>query len=312
VNAVSLSPAATIPASVDSTSGVVVQHSAVPAEIGLFAPSAWPTATRETLRVLGPAAEERGFSAIWVSEHVATFESRRATTGYGEAGTFDPVVLLTYLAACTSRIRLGTGVALISQRQPLFFAKEIASLDQLSGGRVDVGAGVGWIREEFQALGLRREDRGRTADRNLEILVTLWTDPVSEYHGPGVDLAPSRAYPKPVQQPHPPLYIGGHSDAALRRVARFGQGWYPFGVDVTTFAERRVALEGFLRQEDREIDDLRVAVCPYRHPSGYDDVCRYLDAGAGQVVLNAAQADGDSLLAHLDALTDRVVARIGT
>jgi len=290
----------------------MVQHSAVSAKVGLFAPSAWPTATRETLRILGPAAEERGFSAIWVPEHVATFESRAATTPYGETGTFDPVVLLTYLAAHTSRIRLGTGVALISQRQPLFFAKEIASLDQLSGGRVDVGAGVGWIREEFQALGLRREDRGRTADRNLELLVTLWTDPVSEYHGQGLDLAPCRFYPKPVQQPHPPLYIGGHSDAALRRVARFGQGWYPFGVDVATFGERRTALDGFLRQEGRKIDDVSIVVCPYQHPADYDDVCRYLDAGAGQVVLSAAQVAGGSLLAHLDALADLVVARIGS
>ena len=289
-----------------------MQHSDVSAEIGLFAPSAWPTATRETLGVLGPAAEERGFAAIWAPEHVATFESRTATTPYGETGTFDPVVLLTYLAAHTSRIRLGTGVALISQRQPLFFAKEIASLDQLSGGRVDVGAGVGWLRAEFQALGLRREDRGRLADRNLELLRTLWADPVSEYHGPGFDLAPCRAYPKPVQRPHPPLYIGGHSDAALRRVARSGQGWYPFGVDVATFAERRAALAGFLREADRKIDDVRIAVCPYGHPAGYDDVCRYIDAGAGQVVLNAATTDGDNLLAHLDALADLVVARVSS
>jgi probable F420-dependent oxidoreductase len=280
--------------------------------IGLFAPAGWPAATRETLRALGPAAEERGFAAIWVPEHVATFESRAAITGDGETGTFDPVVVLTYLAAHTSRIRLGTGVALISQRQPLFFAKEIASLDHLSGGRVDVGAGVGWIREEFQALGLRREDRGRLADRNLELLATLWTDPVSEYHGPGYDLPPCRSYPKPVQAPHPPLYIGGYSDAALRRVARFGQGWFPFGLDAATFAERRAALEGFLRQRDRDISDVRVAVCPYQHPAGYDDVGRYLDAGAGQVVLSAAQVTGDRLLAHLDTLAGQVVARIGS
>lgn len=165
-----------------------MRRSAAAGEVGLFAPSAWPAATRDSLRALGPAAEERGFSAIWVPEHVAYFEAARTRTApygeatpYGETGTFDPIVLLTYVAAHTSRIRLGTGVALISQRQPLFFAKEITSLDQLSGGRVDVGAGIGWVREEFQALGLRREDRGRMADRNLALLRTLWADPVSEY-----------------------------------------------------------------------------------------------------------------------------------
>ena len=288
-----------------------MHRSAAAGRIGLFAPSGWPVATRETLRLLGPAAEERGFAEIWLPEHVATFESRAATTGYGEAGTFDPIVALTYLAAHTTRIRLGTGVALVSQRQPLFFAKEIASLDQLSAGRVDVGAGVGWIREEFQALGLRREDRGRAADRNLEALVALWTDPVTEYHGPGLDIPPCRSYPKPAQQPHPPLYIGGHSDAALRRTARLGQGWFPFSVDVATFAERRAVLAGLLRQHDRDIDDLLVAVCPFRHPAGYDDVLRYLDAGAGQVILSAAQVAGRDLIAHLDVLADQVVAKIG-
>jgi probable F420-dependent oxidoreductase len=288
-----------------------VHRSAPAGRIGLFAPSAWPAATRESLQLLGPAAEERGFCEIWVPEHVATFESRAATTGHGETGTFDPVVLLTYLAAHTSRIRLGTGVALISQRQPLFFAKEIASLDQVSGGRVDVGAGVGWIREEFQALGLRREDRGHIADRNLEALVALWTEAVTEYHGPGLDIPPCRSYPKPVQRPHPPLYIGGHSDAALRRAARLGQGWFPFGVDVATFTERRAVLAGLLRQHGRDIDDLLVAICPYRHPAGYDDVRRYLDAGAGQVILSAAQVAGHDLIARLDGLADQVIAKIG-
>ncbi len=277
--------------------------------IGLFAPSSWPGATRDSLRELGPAAEERGFATLWVAEHIATFESRARTTSYGQTGTFDPIVLLTYLAAHTSRIRLGTGVALVSQRQPLFFAKEIASLDQLSCGRVDVGVGVGWIREEFQALGLRREDRGRTADRNLDLIRTLWTDQESECRADDYELPRCRAYPKPVQIPHPPIYVGGYSDAALRRVARHGQGWYPFGLDVETFAERRAALGDVLREHGRKLDDVHVVVCPYRHPTGHDAVRRYQEAGADQVVLSAAQVDASELLRHLDTLSVRIVER---
>jgi probable F420-dependent oxidoreductase len=286
-------------------------RSAATAEIGLFAPTSWPAMNRDALKILGPAAEERGFAEIWVPEHVAFFESRTRPLGGVDTGTFDPVVTLTYLAAHTGRIRLGTGVTLLSQRQPVFLAKEIASLDHLSGGRVDVGAGVGWIREEFQALGLRREDRGLLTDRNLELLRTLWTDPVSEYHGPGYDLPACRAYPKPVQVPHPPLYIGGHSDAALRRVARYGQGWYPFNLDLEAFTERRAALAALVQQQGRSIDEIRIVTCPYRHPADYDAVCRYLDAGAAQVILWAAQASGRDLGGHLDVLAEQVIAKLG-
>lgn len=284
---------------------------AATAEIGLFAPTSWPSMNRDSLKALGPLAEERGFAEIWVPEHVAFFESRPVPLATGQAGLFDPVVVLTWLAAHTERIRLGTGVALVSQRQPLFLAKEIASLDHLSGGRVDVGAGTGWIRDEFQALGLRREDRGRLADRSLEVLRTLWTDPVSEYHEPGYDLPACRAYPKPLQVPHPPVYIGGHSDAALRRVVRYGQGWYPFNLDLETFTQRRQALALLLRQQGRSIDEVRIVACPYQHPAGYDAVRRYLQAGAAQVILSAPAADGHDLARHLDALAEQVIARLG-
>lgn len=283
-------------------------------DVGLFAPTATPVASRALLTALGPAAEERGFASLWVAEHVVTFDrdpTHSARVPGGESGTLDPFTALAFLAAVTSRIRLGTGVALISQRQPVFTAKEVASVDHLSGGRVDLGVGVGWIREEFTALGLRREDRGRLADRNLAVMRTLWADAVSEYHGDGYDLPPCRSYPKPVQRPHPPIHIGGHSDAALARVARAGQGWYAFGLDVVTFAERLAALERVLGEHDRSRAEIRVSVCPFRHPSDADAALRYRDAGADQVILPGAVAVTEStLLPTLDELA-RVAEKIG-
>ena len=278
-------------------------------DVGLFAPTATPAATRDLLAALGPAAEARGFASLWVPEHVVTFDPASsptrgpAPTPAGENGSLDPFTALAFLAATTSRIRLGTGVALVSQRQPLFTAKEVASVDHLSGGRLDLGVGVGWIRGEFTALGLRREDRGRLADRNLAVMRTLWTDAVSEYHGDGIDLAPCRAYPKPVQRPHPPIHVGGHSDAALERVARVGQGWYVFGVDVATFADRLAVLDRVLEDHGRTRAEIRVSVCPFRHPSDADAVRRYRDAGADQVILpDAATLDDNTLLPRLDQL----------
>ena len=272
-------------------------------DVGLFAPTATPAATRDLLAALGPAAEARGFASLWVPEHVVTFDAPSRPMPPGETGSLDPFTALAFLAATTSRIRLGTGVALVSQRQPLFTAKEVASVDHLSGGRLDLGVGVGWIRGEFTALGLRREDRGRLADRNLAVMRTLWTDAVSEYHGDGIDLGPCRAYPKPVQQPHPPIHVGGHSDAALERVARVGQGWYAFGVDVPTFSDRLAALDRVLERHGRTRAGIRVSVCPFRHPCDATAVQRYRDAGADQVILpDGAALTADSLLPRLDQL----------
>ena len=188
----------------------------------------------------------------------------------------------------------------------MFAAKEAATVDYLSGGRLDLGVGVGWIRDEFTALQLRREDRGRLADRNLEIMRTLWVDDVSEYHDRGYDLAPSRAFPKPVQQPHPPIHVGGHSDAALRRVARYGQGWYAFNLDPLEFAERARALESVMRDHGRDVAELTVSVCPFARAVDIDVVHRYRDAGADQVILLGA-LDAESMLATLDRFAAEIV-----
>ncbi len=285
-------------------------------DVGLFAPTATPAASRALVATLGPAAEERGFASLWVPEHVVTFDPAPgrapARIPGGETGTLDPFVVLAFLSATTSRIRLGTGVALVSQRQPLFTAKEAASVDHLSGGRLDLGIGIGWVRQEFEALGLRRQDRARLAERNLAVMRTLWVDAVSEYRGDGYVLPPCRAYPKPVQRPHPPIHVGGHSDAALRRVAHHGQGWYAFALDVETFAARLAVLDTVLAAHGRSRTEIVVSVCPYGHPSDADDVRRYRDAGADQVVLPAAtDVDEANLLERLDHLA-RVMERART
>ncbi|HQV58147.1 MAG TPA: LLM class F420-dependent oxidoreductase, partial [Ilumatobacteraceae bacterium] len=250
--------------------------------VGLFAPTAWPGMTAAALGALGPDAEARGFESLWVAEHVVTFDER--SSGNAASGTLDPFVALTALAAHTSTIRLGTGVTLVSQRQPLFLAKQVASLDQISCGRVDFGVGLGWIRQEFQALGLKRSDRALLADRCLAMLHTLWYDDVSTYSDEHFTLNACRAYPKPVQDPLP-IHVGGHSDAALRRVARFGHGWYAFDLDVQTFVQRRAALAVTMAEHGRSIDELQISVCPFRHPGDADAVRRYGEAGADRVIL---------------------------
>ena len=211
-----------------------------------------PAGTPEYLRTLGTAAEEPGFHSLWIAEHVVLFDDYASHYPYsadgripacGKSGFLDPFDALAFLAACTTRVRLGTGICLVPQRNPVYTAKEAATVDWLSGGRLDFGVGVGWLAEEFRALGVPFERRGERCRDYLEVMRRLWCDPVSAFAGEFYELPACREYPKPVQQPHPPIYFGGESEAALRRVADVGQGWYPFSLEPEELAERLVVLD---------------------------------------------------------------------
>src|SRR5215204_4712450 len=212
----------------------------VPAmKVGLFVGAPAPPATPSWFAAVARAGESRGFSSLWLGEDVVLFDEHEKNYPYtesgefhisGEAGMTEPFTLLSFLAGMTSQLRLGTGVCLVPQRNPLYTAKEVANLDWLSRGRFDFGIGVGWQREEFEALGVPFERRGRRTDEYVELMRRLWCDAESSFEGEFWKLEPARAYPKPVQQPYPPIHVGGESDVALRRVVRLGADWLPFNV----------------------------------------------------------------------------------
>ncbi|MET0862938.1 MAG: LLM class F420-dependent oxidoreductase, partial [Nakamurella sp.] len=177
---------------------------------------------------LGPALEERGFDSVFLAEHSHIPVSRQ--TPHSSGGdlprkyyrTLDPFVALTALAAATSNLLVGTGIALLPQRDVIHLAKEVASVDLVSGGRFQFGVGVGWNREEMRNHGTDPRTRGALMDEMLAALVQIWTSDEAEFHGQYLDFDPIFAWPKPLQQPHPPIYVGGESDAALTRLARLG------------------------------------------------------------------------------------------
>jgi probable F420-dependent oxidoreductase len=280
-------------------------------DIGLFAPLGNGNASAEILRSLGREAEERGFESIWVAEHVVLFDEYDSAYPYdpsgrfpagGDAGMVEPFTALTYLAAVTERIRLGTGICLVPQRNPVYTAKAVTDLDALSAGRVEFGVGVGWLREEFEALGMPFDRRGQRADEYLAAMRSLWCDEVSEFHGELYDLRPCRMYPKPVQRPHPPIHVGGESDAALRRVARLGQGWFTFGrlpEDLPPALER---LDAALASEGRTRADITLTVSPYMHPVTPESVGRYAELGVDRLVVLCLAFNLDMLRGQLDLL----------
>ncbi|MBI2000285.1 MAG: LLM class F420-dependent oxidoreductase [candidate division NC10 bacterium] len=197
-------------------------------------------ATRETLARVSCAAEECGFDSIWVTDHIVIPSRIGSVYPYEATGTFDvpaneyylePLTVLAYLAGVTHRIRLGTGVLVIPYRNPIVLAKTVASLDVLAGGRLILGVGVGWMEEEFRALGLDTfGQRGAVTDEAIRLLRELWTRDEPQFAGRFFRVEDIRFYPKPVQKPHPPIWIGGHTPAALRRAALLGDGWHPIGL----------------------------------------------------------------------------------
>ena len=186
----------------------------------------------QRIRTVAQTAERLGYDVLWTAEHIIFPQA--ITTPYPYGGSFpypisDPILgivaTLSYVAAITSRIKLGSSVLVLPYRNPLVLAKELASLDVLSGGRLLLGVAAGWLKEEFDLLGVPFRERGQRTDEYVALLHALWTQERVTFHGRCFDVVDAAFFPKPLQQPHPPIWIGGGSAAALRRVARLGDGW---------------------------------------------------------------------------------------
>ncbi len=184
---------------------------------------------------LGRAVEGHGFESLFVPEHTHIPTSRRSPfPGGGElpkeySHTLDPFVALGAVAAATERLMLGTGICLVIERDPIMLAKEVASLDFISGGRVLFGIGGGWNREEMENHGTDPTRRWKVLRERIEAMQQIWTEDAAEYHGEFVDFDPIWQWPKPIQKPHPPVIIGGDGANTLQRVVRYGDGWMPIG-----------------------------------------------------------------------------------
>ena len=212
----------------------------MPTTFGTSMPSRGDMASPENLRTLAQRAESLGFDSVWVSDHIILPRKVDSFYPYAADGVatfrpdedyYDPLATLNFLAGCTQKIRLGTHVLILPYRNPVLTAKMLSTLDVLSGGRVILGAGVGWMEEEFQALGLDTyAQRGAVTDEYIQLFKELWTKDNPEFHGEHYQLSESGFQPKPVQKPHPPIWIGGHTNPAIRRAAKYGDGWMPIGL----------------------------------------------------------------------------------
>jgi probable F420-dependent oxidoreductase len=250
---------------------------------------------------LGRALEERGFGSLFLAEHTH-IPVKRETPWPGGADlprhyyrTLDPFVALTAVAAATERLRVGTGIALVIQRDPILLAKEVASLDLVSGGRAALGVGAGWNREEMRNHGTDPATRGALMDEQLAALQQIWTGEQAEYHGEHVDFDPIHLWPKPVQKPYPPIYIGGESPAALRRLATYGDAWLP---RVRTPPAQIKRVRNWLAEQGRD----EVPFTVFGADTDEGRLAGFAEAGVEEVTLSLDTLPEDDTLRSLDAL----------
>ncbi len=284
-------------------------------QIGLNLPAAHPQSSPALLRDLARRAEDLGLAELVLGEHVVLFDELTDEYQASDDGKPffpatsplpDPLVGLAHLAGVTERIRLGTGVMLLPQRNPVYTAKHVATLDWLSDGRLDLGIGLGWSRQEFAACGVPFEGRAARAEEYLGVLRTLWADERSEHHGPFHDLPECRQYPKPVQQPHPPIWIGGWTDPALDRAARLGDGWYAFDMEPDFVAGRLDVLRAACERHGRDWTTLTLALGGYAiQPPDPAALDAYGRLGIGLFVFTLLSADPADMDAELRALAAR-------
>jgi probable F420-dependent oxidoreductase len=256
-------------------------------KIGLFAINYGTCGDPSSAVEVAQAAEAAGFESVWTGEHIVLPDPMLPSFPLApETPLLDTVVSLTWIAAHTKRLRIASGIIVLPQRNPLLLAKELASVDVVSGGRLIIGVGAGWLEPEFKALGVPMQGRGERMDDILRAMRAIWTVDKPEHQGPCASFSSVAAYPRPIQRPMPPVVIGGESPAALRRAVTMGNGWYGFGLTVEETKKHIEGLKQAGEQHGRpaELGDLEITVTPV---GAFDrrSVEAYANAGVHRLVV---------------------------
>jgi probable F420-dependent oxidoreductase len=286
--------------------------------LGLHALGIGSGATRAVIDAVAVAAEQSGFATLWSGEHVVMVDRPSSRYPYSDDGQIavpaqadwiDPMIGLSFAAAATSTIGIATGVLLLPEHNPVLVAKQAATLDVLSGGRFTLGVGVGWSREEFDALGVPFERRAARTAEYVAAMRTLWRDDVASFDGEFVGFDSVRVNPKPVAGRRIPVMLGGNTDAALGRVAGWGDGWYGFNLDgVREVADRIDVLHRLCVEHGRDRAELRLAVA--LRDLHTDDVGPLGDLDVDELVIVEAPPDDAGAAADwVSELAEKWVAR---
>lgn len=282
-------------------------------KFGLMYVNVGPFAFPEMLTHLATTAERVGIESIWAVEHVAVPVGYESKYPYDPSGRMpapeqmplpDPLLSLTYAAAVTKTLRLATGIVILPQRHPLYVAKEVATLDVLSKGRVIFGIGVGWLAEEFAAVGVPFAERAARTAETVRAIRSLWKDEAEPFNGKFFRWGKLESHPKPIQKPGVPIVVGGHTELAARRAARYGDGFYPGVAD----DEKLIWILGIMRDECKKIgrDPATIEISAGRQAPSLDGAKRLQDLGVTRFMTPVPAFDPDGLTKGLEQLGDLI------
>jgi probable F420-dependent oxidoreductase len=257
-------------------------------QIGLFGINTAVFSTREAIMRVAQTAEQAGFESLWTGEHLVAIDPQVPPSPIPpHTRMVDTVATLAFVAAVTERVKLGSGIILLAQRNPVVLAKELSAIDVLSDGRLMFGVGVGYVKQEFDVIGVPFEERGARVTEHIEAIRSLWTQNVPEFDGEFTKISGVQSHPHPVQQPHPPIVIGGMSPVAFRRAVSQGNGWYGFFQDLDATAASIKGLADAAKRTERPaaLGKLEISITPPPGNVDLDLVKRYEDLGVSRLIL---------------------------
>ena len=262
----------------------------------LFGINTGPCANPATAAAVARAAENAGFESLWTGEHIVLPEPQVPPSPVPADTPFiDSAIALAYVAAHTRTIRLGTGIIILPQRNPLVLAKELASVDVLSNGRLIFGIGIGYLKPEFEAIGAPFDHKGPRTEEFLAAMIAMWSKEKPEYRGRFVSFGGVNAMPRPVQKPHPEVVFGGHTKDAYGRAARLAKGWFGFALDHEGTAKCIEGLKAACKEAGRRFEDLEISVTP-RGRVDLESAKKYASLGVHRLIMLHRARDEQELL----------------
>ena len=280
-------------------------------KLALFGLHRGGSAEPDTLVRRARLAEEVGFESFWIGDHIALPSAETQGGDPPAQPRLEAVVALAYMAALTRRVRLAIGVIVLPQRQPVLLAKQLSTIDVLSKGRLIVGIGVGYLEPELRALGASLADRGARTDEYLAAMRALWDEPTPSFSGRFVSFADVIERPRPVQRPHPPIVIGGHSPAAYRRAIQAGNGWHGWDLDLEQTVQALAGLRETATRYGRPagLGELEITITPRGTPD-VDTARRYADLGVHRLAIQPHTMEGSAMDELITTVGGTLVGRV--